>query len=231
MGVRLYDQYCPLAKTLDVVGDRWTFLIVRELAIRPCRYTDLRDGLPGIATNLLADRLRSLETSGVVTSEVAPPPVATTLYRLTNWGEELVPVLDGLARWGARLMGERKATDQFRPRWLVLPLRALLDPLAVPHDLGPLTVVVEVDGESLTIRVDDGQVAVDSGDADEPDLRIVGGPDIVFALVTGELDLDDAVEHGAETTGDQRARSRFRHLVDLATSTRPRADAAPEGQS
>jgi hypothetical protein len=105
--------------------------------------------------------------------------------------------------------------------------------LAVPHDLGPLTIVVEVDGESLTIRVDDGHVAVDSGDADvgAADLRIVGGPDITFALLTGGLDLDDAAEYGAEATGDQRARSRFRRLVDLATGTRPRAEAVPEGQS
>jgi DNA-binding HxlR family transcriptional regulator len=229
--VRLYDQYCPLAKTLDVVGDRWTLLIVRELAIRPCRYTDLRDGLPGIATNLLADRLRSLETSGVVTSEKAPPPVATTLYRLTDWGEELVPVLDGLAKWGAPLMGQRKATDEFRPRWLVLPLRALLGGLTVPHDLGALTIAAEVDGEPLTIRVDDGHAAVNEGDADEPDLRIVAGPDISFSLLTGELDLDDAAHHGAETTGDQRARSSFRRLVDLATGTRRRAEAVAEEQS
>lgn len=229
--MRLYDQYCPLAKTLDVVGDRWTLLIVRELAIRPCRYTDLRDGLPGIATNLLADRLRSLEASGVVTSEKAPPPVATTLYRLTGWGEELVPVLDGLARWGARLMDQRKATDEFRPRWLVLPLRALLGGLAVPPDVGPLTIVAEVDGEPLTIGVHDGHVAVDEGDADEPDLRIAGGADVAFALLTGELDLDDAAHHGAEATGDQRTRSRFRRLVDLATGGGRRAEAVAEARS
>ena len=72
--MRQYGQFCPLAKTLDVVGDRWTLLIVRELAIRPCRYTDLRDGLPGIATNLLADRLKSLEAAGVITAETAAPP-------------------------------------------------------------------------------------------------------------------------------------------------------------
>jgi len=87
--MRSYRQYCSLARTLDVLGDRWTLLIVRELAIRPCRYTDLRDGLPGIATNLLADRLRELQAAGVVTAEAAPPPVATTLYTLTDW------------RWGA----------------------------------------------------------------------------------------------------------------------------------
>jgi DNA-binding HxlR family transcriptional regulator len=229
--VRPYDQYCPLAKALDVVGDRWTFLIVRELGIRPCRYTDLRDGLPGIATNLLADRLRSLEASGVVTSEAAPPPVATTLYRLTDWGEQLVPVLNGLARWGAPLMGERKATDEFRPRWLVLPARELLCELADLHDVAPLTVVVEVDGEPLTIQVhQEGHVTVDEGDADEPDLRITSSPDIAFALLAGELDLDDAAQHGARAHGDQPARTRFRRLVELATTAR-RAEAMTGGPS
>jgi DNA-binding HxlR family transcriptional regulator len=91
--VRHYGQYCALARALDVVGDRWTLLIIRELSIRPCRYTDLRDGLPGIATNLLADRLKSLEAAGVIASEAAPPPVATTLYRLTDRGMALLPAM------------------------------------------------------------------------------------------------------------------------------------------
>ena len=79
--MRSYDEYCAVAKSLDVVGDRWTLLIVRELALQgPCRYTDLRNGLPGIATNLLADRLRELEHAGVVSREEAPPPIATTLF-------------------------------------------------------------------------------------------------------------------------------------------------------
>ena len=85
--MRSYDEYCALAKSLDVVGDRWTLLIVRELELRgACRYTDLRNGLPGIATNLLADRLRELESEGLVAREEAPPPIASTLFRLTPAG-------------------------------------------------------------------------------------------------------------------------------------------------
>src|SRR5213082_2257205 len=100
--MRSYRQYCALARALDVVGDRWTLLIVRELLIRgPSRYTDLQYGLPGIATNLLADRLRELEAEGIVTKEDAPPPVATTLFRLTPRGEALDSVLTALGRWGA----------------------------------------------------------------------------------------------------------------------------------
>jgi DNA-binding HxlR family transcriptional regulator len=98
--MRSYDEYCAVAKSLDVVGDRWTLLIVRELALQgPCRYTDLRNGLPGIATNLLADRIRELEHAGVVFREEAPPPIATTLFRLTPRGVQLLPVLKDLTRW------------------------------------------------------------------------------------------------------------------------------------
>src|SRR5436309_7100067 len=105
--MRSYNEYCAVAKSLDVVGDRWTLLIVRELALRgACRYTDLRNGLPGIATNLLAERLRELEQAGVVTREEAPPPIATTLFKLTSRGEQLRPVLDALTRWGVPLMTE-----------------------------------------------------------------------------------------------------------------------------
>src|SRR2546423_10330659 len=88
--MRSYSQYCSLAKALDIVGERWTLLIVRELLLRgPSRYTDIRDGLPGIATNLLAERLRDLEKAGLLSREDAPPPVATTLFRLTPRGEQL----------------------------------------------------------------------------------------------------------------------------------------------
>jgi DNA-binding HxlR family transcriptional regulator len=92
--MRTYGQYCSLAKALDLLGDRWTLLIVRELLLRgPCRYTDLRDGLPGIATNLLADRLRELQEAGVLAREEAPPPIATTLFSLTPRGEQLKDTL------------------------------------------------------------------------------------------------------------------------------------------
>src|SRR5882724_1705673 len=99
--MKSYNQYCGLANALDVIGDRWTLLIVRELLIRgACRYTDLRNGLPGIATNLLAERLRELEEAGVIEREAAPPPVATTLFRLTARGAALDAVMREIGRWG-----------------------------------------------------------------------------------------------------------------------------------
>src|SRR6516165_5062667 len=121
--MRSYDEYCAIAKSLDVVGDRWTLLIVRELAQRgPSRYTDLRNGLPGIATNLLADRLRELEQAGVVLREDAPPPIATALFSLTPRGEELRPLLHDLTRWGLPLMTEQKPEDAVRSQWLAIAL-------------------------------------------------------------------------------------------------------------
>src|SRR5438552_12340986 len=125
--MRSYGQFCGLAKALDVVGDRWTLLIVRELFIRgPCRYTDLQQGLPGIATNLLADRLRDLEAVGVVQREEAAPPVATTLFSLTEWGQGLKPILLALGRWASPLMKEPVSSDAVQSHWLEMPLEASL---------------------------------------------------------------------------------------------------------
>src|ERR1700758_709978 len=105
--MRSYGQYCPVAKALDVVGDRWTLLIVRELLLRgPARYTDIREGLPGIATNLLAARLRELESEGVVVRRKELPPVAATVFELTARGRDLAPVLGALARWGLPYVAE-----------------------------------------------------------------------------------------------------------------------------
>src|SRR5207247_819915 len=120
--VRSYGQYCAVAKSLDLLGERWTLLIVRELLIRgPCRYTDIRNGLPGIATNLLAERLRELEQAGVIRREAAPPPVATTLFHLTPRGEELRAVVRAMASWGLPLLREAPEGDVFRSPWLASP--------------------------------------------------------------------------------------------------------------
>src|ERR1051325_7221857 len=113
--MRSYGQFCALAKALETVGDRWTLLIIRELIIRgACRYTDLRNGLPGIATNLLAERLKEMEGAGLVIRESAPPPVATDLFRLTARGEELEPVLAALGLWGAPLLAKADEKDALR---------------------------------------------------------------------------------------------------------------------
>jgi len=131
--MRSYGQYCGLAKALDVVGDRWTLLIVRELLIGESRYTDLLTGLPGIATNLLASRLDEMEQAGLVTREVLPPPAATAVFRLTPRGEELRPVIRALGQWAGPLMTGRTKAERARTRWLVLPAQFYLQDRLPAH--------------------------------------------------------------------------------------------------
>ena len=118
-----YDQYCPAANALDVVGDRWALLVARELMQGPKRYTDLAEGLPGIGTNILAARLRDLETAGVITKKTLPPPAASRVYELTDYGLELKPVMRELALWGARSLGPPTAGRRAFPRLARLPGR------------------------------------------------------------------------------------------------------------
>src|SRR5881398_628766 len=121
--MRSYGQYCSMARALDLVGDRWTLLIVRELLLQGrCRYTDLRNGLPGIATNLLVDRLRELEQAGIVERVEASPSVATAHFRLTARGQALSPVVQALGEWAGPTLGEWQPGEEFRSHWLTLPL-------------------------------------------------------------------------------------------------------------
>src|SRR5438046_6651877 len=122
---RTYGQYCGLARALDVVGDRWNLLIVRQLLVAPARYRELLDGLPGVATNLLADRLRDLETAGVVERRLGDEGNAI-VYALTPWGGELRTAIEGLIRWSTPLMARGAEGDRFRVDWLLVALPALL---------------------------------------------------------------------------------------------------------
>ena len=199
--MRSYGQYCGLAKALDVVGDRWSLLIVRELLLRDaCRYTDLREGLPGIATNLLADRLRDLESAGVVEREEAPPPVATTLFRLTERGRELRPALHALGHWGGPMLGDDFGDDAFRSHWLALPVEIHLGDRALEGP--PVTIGVHAGREDILIELAGGRVRT-RGWADEvPDVTIGGAPKLLLALFTGRFGLDAVRERGLEVEGD-----------------------------
>jgi len=207
VAVRSYGQYCALAKALDVVGDRWTLLIVRELLIRgPSRYTDLRNGLPGIATNLLATRLRELEQAGIVRREEAPPPIATTLFQLTSRGGELEPVLQQLGRWGGPLLAKPARNDAFRSHWLSLPAKHNLRDQA--PDRPPITIEVRTGGEPLLIETVDGGVRTRPGPAQTPDAVISGTPQLVVGVLTGKLGLADARAAGLSYEGDPEVLSR-----------------------
>jgi DNA-binding HxlR family transcriptional regulator len=207
--VRSYGQSCALAKALDVIGDRWTLLIVRELMIRDgCRYTDLRNGLPGIATNLLAERLNDMEKSGIIAREAAPPPVATTLFRLTARGKQLEPVIAELGRWGAPLLGIPAGDDSFRDHWVVLPLRLYV------RDGRPEEPAVRIGlragGEMVALETaGDGSVRVHPGNLEDPDARIEGPPHSILRLLTGRMRLADARAQGLRVEGDVKKLARF----------------------
>jgi DNA-binding HxlR family transcriptional regulator len=215
--MRSYGESCALARALDVVGDRWTLLIVRELLIRgECRYTDLQYGLPGIATNLLADRLRQLEDAGIVAREAAPPPVATTLFRLTPRGQGLKSVLEALGRWGRPLLEEPLADAEFRSHWLVLPLQLLLTDNA--PEKPPVTIEVRTGDQPLVIETADGEVRAYPGEAANPDATIIGPFSLVVGLLEGELDLATARARGLKFKGDRGALLRVQPKVAEVSS-------------
>jgi DNA-binding HxlR family transcriptional regulator len=200
-GMRSYGEYCSIAKALDVVGDRWTLLIVRELLIRGgCRYTDLKDGLPGIASNLLADRIRELEAAGLIRREEAPPPVATTLFHLTDSGAELLPAVEAIGRWGVRYMAERGENDEFRGHWFAFPARFFLrdrDP-----DGPPVSIELRAGSSAAVIDVSGGEVHTRLGAASAPDLVLSGDPQLILALFAGASSAAEAAELGLQISGD-----------------------------
>jgi DNA-binding HxlR family transcriptional regulator len=198
--VRSYRQYCALAKALDLIGDRWTLLIVRELLLRGAlRYTDLQTGLPGIATNLLADRLRDLEAAGLVRREAAPPPVATTLFHLTPRGAELGPAVLAIARWGEELIAERDEHDAFCPHWLSLQAKLHLADQA--PDRPPVAIELRAGDAPLTIEAGDGVVRTRPGAASDPDLVLTGSPELLVGVLTGRLSVRDARARGLRHSG------------------------------
>jgi len=176
-----YDSYCPVAHALGLVGERWALLVVLELMHGPKRYTDLVDGLPGIGTNILAARLRDLEAGGVVARRTLPPPAASRVYELTEYGRALRPAIRELALWGARSLGPPSDGDELFEGWLANALDTVLAPLAPP---GRFEFRVGDEVASLV----DGEAR--SGSIEEPDVVVEGDPEaIYFMFVDRRLDL------------------------------------------
>lgn len=198
---RSYDQYCSVARALDVVGDRWTLLILRELLAGPRRYTDLHADLPGVSTDVLASRLKEMERDGLTTRRRLPPPGAAYVYEPTARGRELLPVLQTLGEWGAPLLGERRATDAVRAHWFALPLSRAL------REAGASTGLVEVRLAEglfhLWAGAEEGPVYGDGPAPTEPDARLSIDAETCVAVGRGELSLLDAVREGrVEVLGD-----------------------------
>ncbi len=186
--MRSYRQYCGLARALDIVGDRWNLLIVRQLLIAPARYQELLAGLPGIATNLLADRLRDLETEGVIERRLSDTGNGV-IYALTDWGAALREPVEGLIRWSTPLMIRGADSDQFRPHWLGLALSALLTPRARGNRSASVGIVV--DGETIQLRAERTGVKVGPRDGRNLDATVHADPQIILGLAAGVLSIDD----------------------------------------
>ena len=189
MAVKRYHQYCPVAHALDLIGDRWALLIVRELMLGQRRYTDLADALPGIGTNILAGRLRHLEGAGVVRRTKLPPPAAVTVYELTPDGRALDSVLLSLAQWGGRSMGPPQAGDC----WSTYAVHMRFRPEAAVDG----TYEIRFDeGEVISLDVRDGELTTIRGEALEPRLVIETEPTSLHALIEGAESLEAVLAGG-----------------------------------
>lgn len=192
MTARSYGQYCGLARALDVVGGRWSLLIVRELLVGPARYRELQAGIPGIATNLLAERLRDLEEAGVVRRQLDTDRNGV-VYALTPWGSELRGAVDALVNWSGPLMVSGPRGDGFRPHWLTVALPALLRD---KRSEVPATVGVEVDSTIVTVRVDETGPSVTLDGDQRPETVLRAEAPVVLGLAAGVLTVDQAAAAG-----------------------------------
>jgi len=210
---RSYDQYCAVARGLDVIGDRWTLLLVRDLLLGPKRYKDLLSGLPGIGTNLLADRLRELESAGLIERTVLPPPAGSTVYQLTEAGQALEPAMVALGRWGARFLGRPRKTDVMVPRAYFVAMRGVLDPQAA----AALTETYEVRIADLVfeVRVADGRLTTSEGRATKPDAIFRMDVETLNALMFRQITPSAAIAKGRVKIekGDNKALERLVRIV------------------
>jgi len=211
VSTKSYDQYCGIAAALDVVGDRWTLLILRELSFDKQRFTDLRRSLPGIASNLLTERLRHLEDAGLVEQRELPAPAARTVYALTDEGRRIVPVLRALARFGLPLLGD-PSEGRVRPRTAVFgALGALFDPAAAGGR--NLRMRFDLDGERLWLEVRGGRLVRADREA-APDLVFTGPAAALVDVCRGTTSLDD-VEPRLEVEGSRAARGLFAEMFPV----------------
>jgi len=210
---RSYDQYCAIARGLDVVGDRWTLLLVRDLLLGPKRYKDLLTGLPGIGTNLLADRLKELEAAGLIERTTLPPPAGSTVYQLTETGQALESVMTALGRWGARFLGAPRKTDIMVPRAYFVAMRGVFDPQAAAG----ITATYEVRIADLVfeVRVADARVTTSEGKVRNPDVILTMDVETLNALMFHTLTPGAAVASGRVeiAKGDLKALERFVAII------------------
>jgi DNA-binding HxlR family transcriptional regulator/putative sterol carrier protein len=222
---RSYNQYCATARTLDLVGERWTLLIIRELLTGPKRFGDLLDSLVGVGTGLLSSRLKYLEAEGLVRRMTLPPPVRAPAYELTEAGEELRPAVMALSRWGMKwALDQRREGEHFRPAWAVLGMQAIFDPEAAREVRGVYE--FRIDGDVFHARIEGGQIESIHGPAQRPDVTIEAGEDTFLELAAGRLGIGDAIREGSVSISGDRDALRAMRGVFRWPDRRARAPAA-----
>lgn len=213
MKTRAYGQYCGFARALEVLGERWALLVVRDLLVGPKRFTDLLNGLPGIPSNVLTARLKELEHAGVARRRLLPRPARAVVYELTEYGLELEPVVLALGRWGAKNLGDPHPDETVTVDSMITALRTTFRPKAARR----LRAGFELHVGDIVVhaRVRDGRVEVAAGALPGADLVIEAGPGI-RGLMAGELGPAAAVESGTvQLTGDASLLARFAEIFRI----------------
>ncbi|CAN5178778.1 winged helix-turn-helix transcriptional regulator [soil metagenome] len=210
---RTYDDGCAAAHALDLVGERWALLVVRELLLGPKRFTDLKAGLPHASPNVLAQRLKDLERVGVVRRRKLPPPAASRVYELTDWGAELEPVIIRLGRWGARSPSKPRDAELGIDS-LILSFRTMFDP-EIAGDL-EATYELRLGEDIFRARVSGGHFDVERGSATQPDTIIEADSDALARVVYEGRPLAEALSSGnVRTEGDESVVEHFLSLFPL----------------
>lgn len=212
-GKRSYDDGCATAHALELIGERWALLVVRELALGPKRFGDLRKGLPGISPNVLTQRLQELEAASVVVRRRLPQPASVWVYDLTNWGRELEPLIREIGRWAAR----SPTLPMDRPmsvNSLILSFRTMFEPARARSFA--LTIALTLDGQPFRATVAYGALDIEPGETDAPTAAIDADPNALARVVYGGGSLDAALEQGLlRIEGDRTAVERFVTLFPL----------------
>jgi len=229
-----YKQFCPIARAAEVLGERWTLLIVRELLIEPQRFSDLMRRLPGVSSSVLSSRLRALEERGIAARRALPPPAASTVVELTELGHALRPVVVALATWGMRLMEPRRSGDHFEPSWLRIGLMVLIGPGPTPERCFALR--VPDDQRDVVIHVAGGRAGTRLYEADDPsprperiDATVRAPAERLLAVLVGMA--EPLAEHAAgriEVTGDPDALRDLPRLFPAAGAFGAPAASAPD---
>ena len=209
--MKRYGQACAIARALDIVGERWSLLLVRELTFGPRRYRDLATGLPGIPSNVLAARLKDLQAAGVITQRTLPAPTDVTVYELTDAGRALQPALKELLDWGLRYGPEPSPGDAAQPAWPLLG--AAGRPTALPAGQ---TCELRVGPESFYLSSDAGQLTFRRGPAPDGDAVVTMRADTLYSLLAGQTTVTDALRHSTVDGDPQIARRALEPLFAAA---------------